>query len=120
MLTEGEERNCREALLGGPPTLLPWSGSARSGKNALLDPRHDRAVAGLSQELEIAPGRWVLDALAPEDVPALATDALARGCNAESVAVLAGLERRRRRTSTMNFLRYSGNSASACPRRALR
>jgi hypothetical protein len=37
--------------------------------------------------------RWVLGDLYPEDVPAVATDALVRGCEASEVAVLAGLRR---------------------------
>ena len=50
-------------------------------------------MAEPKQNLELALARWVLDVLAPEDVPFVATEALVRGCNAESVAVLAGLQR---------------------------
>jgi hypothetical protein len=45
------------------------------------------------QDLELALARWVVGALAAEDVPQLAAEALARGCNAMSVAILAGLRR---------------------------
>jgi hypothetical protein len=41
--------------------------------------------------------RWVLEDLAPEDVPAIAVDALTRGCDGSEVAVLAGLNRPTRR-----------------------
>jgi hypothetical protein len=50
-------------------------------------------VARLEQDLELILARWVLRALPPEDVPALATEALVRGCEAASVAVVAGLSR---------------------------
>lgn len=51
------------------------------------------AVAQRNQNLELALARWVLGALSPEDVPLAATEALVQGCNARSVAVLAGLQR---------------------------
>jgi hypothetical protein len=41
--------------------------------------------------------RWVLDDLAPEDVPGLAVQALQAGCAASEVAALAGLDRPSRR-----------------------
>ena len=45
------------------------------------------------EDLELILARWVLGDIAPENVPALATDALVDGCGASSVAVLAGLSR---------------------------
>jgi hypothetical protein len=50
-------------------------------------------VAGPDPDLELILARWVLGELAPEDVPALATDALVRGCESTAIAVLAGLRR---------------------------
>ena len=50
-------------------------------------------MTGPTQNLELALARWVLNELPPEDVPMVATEALVHGCNAMSVAVLAGLQR---------------------------
>jgi hypothetical protein len=47
----------------------------------------------LMESFEELVARWVLDDLRPEDVPAVAIDALAQGCEVPEVAVLAGLRR---------------------------
>lgn len=47
----------------------------------------------LSDGRHLLLARWVLELLAPEEVPDLATTALLDGCTAQSVAVLAGLSR---------------------------
>jgi hypothetical protein len=50
-------------------------------------------VADADEALYLILARWVLGELPPEDVPPLAVQALLRGCDSPSVAVLAGLNR---------------------------
>lgn len=51
----------------------------------------------VDHHLRVVLARWVLGEVWPEDVPQLAIDALLRGCQSTSVAVIAGLDRPTRR-----------------------
>jgi hypothetical protein len=85
---------------GSTPTA---SSGTRTSQTAARGKHAGSADASLASHAMACPAlrlllaRWVLEELAPDDVPALAMDALADGCDVTEVAVLAGLNRPTRR-----------------------